>query len=233
MAETTTTAASDADPSTAQQTTIPALFDEPAETTQTNDNTDTTQANDNTDATKPDTQQAEIFRAEDIKLPDGYKYDAEIGQSFAEILNDGNLSRKELGQKLFDLYQSQNAKFLEGMKAAEAEKIKTFEADLAKEKEEWLKKCQADTEYGGQKWEASQAVIDRGCKYLATPEAVALMQSYNLNTHPEIVRMFYRAGKLSGEDSSSISGNGSGKTADPATAIFGESLKDFNKRRSD
>lgn len=199
----------------------PALFDEPED------------KQPETQPEKTVSAEEEKFSAEQITLPEGVEYDAVLGQSFADILNNGNLSRKELGQKLVDLYLSQNMKMLEGLKAAEAESVKTFEAELAREKAEWLKQCKADTEYGGQNWEGSQAVIDRGCKLLATPEAVSLMQRYNLNTHPEIVRMFYRAGKLAGEDKSQVAGNGSGKTPDPATAIFGESLKEYYKRKGD
>lgn len=189
------------------------------------------------EAAKPEdnseTAQPERLKAEDITLPKGAEYDADLGNSFIEILNDEKLSRKELAQKLFDLYQSQSAKFLEGLKAAETEKSKKFTADMAAEKAEWIKLCQADKEFGGQKWEASQAVINRGCEQLATPEAVKLMQAYNLNTHPEIVRMFYRAGMLAGEDKSAVAGNGNTKPNDPAMAIFGESLKEYHKRKGE
>ena len=68
---------------------------------------------------------------------------------------------------------------------------------------------------------------------MATPEAVKLMQAYNLNTHPEIVRMFYRAGLLSSEDKSAVAGNGNNKTSDMAMAIFGESLKEYHKRKGE
>ena len=175
----------------------------------------------------------EAVKAEDITIPEGYEYEAETGKSFLEILNDETLSRKELGQKLFDLYQSQTVKMLDGLKAADKEREKKFTADMESEKADWMKQCEGDKEYGGQKWEASQTVINRGCEHLATPEAVKLMQAYNLNTHPEIVRMFYRAGLLVGEDKSPSAGNGAGKPADTAMAIFGESLKEYHKRRGE
>ena len=208
--------------------TTPALFDEgeqgnPTETTQTPEQTQG-------QGQPPETPQA--LKAEDITIPDGYEYDKELGDSFLGILNEAKIS-KETAQKLFDLYQTQQVKMLEGLKAADTEKVKKFEADLAAEKAEWLKQCQADKEYGGQNWEAAQAVIDKGCKQLATPEAVKLMQAYNLNTNPEIVRMFYRAGKLASEDNSQINGGGTGKSTDPAMAIFGDSLKEFHKRRGE
>lgn len=162
--------------------------------------------------------------AEDLKIPEGFQYDKESGDAFLGIVNDPGLSRQELVQKLVDMHAAQMGKMLEGLRAADAESMKKYEADVEKEKAEWFKKCQADPEYGGAAWEANDAVIDRGCKQLATPEAVALLQRYNLNTHPEIVRMFYRAGKLVGEDKSGGGAGGGGKI-DPAEAIFGESLR--------
>ena len=173
--------------------------------------------------------QAEI-KAEDISIPEGMEYDEEIGKGFLEVVNECKLS-KEQTQKLFDLYQGQVSKFFEGVKAAEAARAKRFTEELAQEKAEWVKQCEGDSEFGGQKWEASQAVINRGCEHLATSEAVKLMQAYNLNTNPEIVRMFYRAGLLVTEDSSAVAGNGNGKDIDPAMAIFGASLKEYHKRR--
>lgn len=186
--------------------------------------------------TQPDTtpsSETTALTAQDITIPEGTNYDEELGNSFLGLLNDRKLTRKELGQKLFDLYHAQGQKVLEGLKAAEAEKARKFEADLAAEKAEWLKQCESDKEFGGQKWESSQSVIDRGCRELATAEAVNLMQRYNLNTHPEIVRMFYRAGLLAGEDKSQVSGNGAGKNTDPAMAIFGESLREYHKRKGE
>lgn len=162
--------------------------------------------------------------AEDLKIPEGFQYDKEAGDAFLGIVNDAGLSRKELVQKLVDMHAAQMGKMLQGLQAADAEGMKKFEADLAKEKADWLNQCKADPEYGGAAWEANDTVIDRGCKQLATPEAIALLQRYNLNTHPEIVRIFYRAGKLAGEDKSG-GGAGGGRKIDPAEAIFGESLR--------
>lgn len=162
--------------------------------------------------------------AEDLKIPEGFQYDKESGDAFLGVVNDPGLSRQELVQKLVDMHAAQMGKMLQGLQAADAEGMKQFEADMAKEKAAWLDQCKADPEYGGAAWEANDAVIDRGCKQLATPEAVALLQRYNLNTHPEIVRMFYRAGKLAGEDKSGGGAGGGGKI-DPAEAIFGESLR--------
>ena len=215
------------------QPVTPALFDEPPELNQAQNSNETASENQQDSTNQDNSQQAITLTEQDIKIPEGFTYDKEVGESFLGILNDEKLSRKELAQRLTDLYHAQNVKMLESLKAADTERMKKFESDIAAEKSEWLKLCQADKEYGGQNWEAAQAVIDRGCRQLATPEAVNLMQRYNLNTHPEIVRMFYRAGKLAGEDKSGIEGGGQGKPKDIATSIWGESLKDYHKRKGD
>jgi len=170
---------------------------------------------------------------EDIAVPEGFSYDEELGKSFLDIVNDGKLSRKELAEKLVSMYSAQQGKMLAAMQAADTERAKQFEAGMKREKEDWMKQCQADEEYGGQKWDAAQAVIDRGCKRVATQAAVELMQRYNLNTHPEIVRMFYRAGKLAGEDRGGGNGENGGKKISPAEAIFRDSLKEYHARKGD
>ena len=86
---------------------------------------------DNAEAAQP-----EPLKAEDITIPEGVEVDAELGKSFVDILNDEKLSRKELAQKLFDLYQSQSVKMLDGLKAAETERAKKFTADMEAEKAE-------------------------------------------------------------------------------------------------
>lgn len=172
----------------------------------------------------------EAVAANDIKVPEGFTYDESVGRDFLSLINDSKLSRREMVQKLVDMHAAQVGRMAQALEASEAESRRQFEADMAKEKSEWLKACKSDEEFGGQKWEASQAVIDRGCSHVATPEAVKLLQRYNLHTHPEIARMFYRAGLLAGEDRSGKQGGGAGMKQNPAEAIFGESLKNWKSR---
>jgi len=179
---------------------------------------------------KPKAEEDAPLTKEDVTVPDGFTYDEELGKSFLDVVNDRALSRKELVNRLVGMYAEQQGKMLAAMQAAETERGKQFEADMAAEKEAWMKQCQADAEFGGQGWEAAQAVIDRGCRQVATQGAVELLQRYNLHTHPEIVRMFFRAGKLAGEDRGAQGGGG--KTLDPSEAIFGESLRGLKKEEA-
>ena len=90
-----------------------ALFDEGEPE---NQESEASKPEDNVEAAQP-----ERLKAEDITIPEGAEYDAELGNSFLEIINDEKLSRKDLAQKLFDLYQSQSMKMLDGLKAADKE----------------------------------------------------------------------------------------------------------------
>ena len=87
------------------ETTKPALFDEIP------DPEDEPEA-------PPESSKAEELKKEDIKLPEGYEYDEELGTSFLGIANEHHIP-KEAMQKLFDLYQTQWGKIQEGLKAAE------------------------------------------------------------------------------------------------------------------
>jgi hypothetical protein len=133
---------------------------------------------------------------EDLVVPEGKSWDEESSGKFFSLINDASLSKKEFVQKLVDLAGEQQDRLVEGYKTAN-------EVRLAKERQEeaeWLEMCKKDSEFGGQKYEESKAIIDRGCARLATPEAVEILNDLGMGTHPEIVRMFYRAGKLLGED---------------------------------
>ena len=167
--------------------------------------------------------------SEDLVIPEGKEYDPELGKTFLDVINDTSIPRKDLAQTLLNMYATEQDKLLQGLQAADAagaEQLKQIEA-------EWAKSCKADAEYGGQKWEGSQAVIAAGRDKLASPEAVEIIEAYGFGSHPEILRMFYRAGKMLSEDNMSGGAGGSGKKADPAEAIFGESLKGYKKGDSE
>ena len=128
-------------------------------------------------------------------IPEGKVWDEELGKSYLGIGNKYGIPKAALDEFL-TLYSSQQDK----MFAAEQAAQKAIDDMLAQEAAEWAKAAKADKEYGGLKWEASQAVIARGSQRLATPEAVTLFNDQKLGCHPEVLRMFYRAGLLLGED---------------------------------
>ncbi|GHV34449.1 hypothetical protein FACS1894187_05010 [Synergistales bacterium] len=157
----------------------------------------------------------EVIKAEDFTIPEGKVFDEELGKSYLDIVNDSALSRKDLARKLVDLYSSLQDKEIK----AQEEELEKYQLELAGK---WEQAAKADKEYGAQNWEKSGAVIEAGRDKVASPELVAWIEENKLGNHPEILRMFYRAGKLIGEDRAA--GTVGAAKVDMAEAIFGASL---------
>jgi hypothetical protein len=155
---------------------------------------------------------AEPLTAEALELPDGFEFDPESGKSFLDALNDTKLSRKELAQKMIGLHAATMDKF-----------VGEIIADRKKKTHEWADAARKDAEYGGDRFNANIPVIGRGRDAIATPATLAAIRELGLAAHPEILRMFYRAGRLCEEDSSLTPG--AAPRTDIAQAMFGKSLE--------
>lgn len=142
----------------------------------------------------------EMVTLDSIKLPDGQTRDDELGKAFLDIVNDGNLSRGEMAQKLVDMYLTTQGKFLEAQKAASDAGREALAEQIKAEDAEWVKAAMNHPEYGKDKWEASQAIIAKGRDMLATPELVKYFTDTHQGNNPDLLLMFYRAGKLMMED---------------------------------
>lgn len=164
---------------------------------------------------------AEAVTADALKIPDGREYDQELGDSFLAVVNDAELSRGELAQKLLDMYVQQQDKMFTALSESE----KATNEFLRKQEQGYLESSKSDPEFGGAGFEANLNVIRAGRDRLATPGAVEILQNLGIHNHPDIVRMFYRAGLLVSEDKSIGSGGSRGKSVSPAEAIFADSLK--------
>jgi hypothetical protein len=157
-------------------------------------------------------------------IPEGKTWDKEVGDVFLGYMAEAKVS-PEVAKKLITLYSEQQDKVLAGEQAAQTATREKYLAEIA----EWEKAAKADKEFGGQKWDASQPVIARGGRHLATPEATALFNEHFLGSHPEVLRMFYRAGLLIGEDGGLAKGGAAIGKQDIADAIFGESIRNLKR----
>ncbi|GHV46813.1 phage endoprotease [Synergistales bacterium] len=157
---------------------------------------------------------AEFVTAKDFTLPEGKTFDEELGKSYLDVINNAALSKKEMAQKLLELYS--------GLQDKQKEAERAEDEKYAAEIKGWAEAARADKEYGGHNWEASSAVIAAGRDHVASPELVKWIEDSRLGNHPEILRMFYRAGKLTAEDRAA--GVVGAAKIDPAAAIFGGSV---------
>lgn len=157
---------------------------------------------------------SDLVEIEKLKLPEDKKFerDEALGKSFVDIINDEKLSRLEMAQKLTDLYVQQQSGMLEAMQAAEEAAAAKWKEDDRAQQAAWEKASREDPEFGGEKFEANMTIVAAGRDKVASPELTEIVNILGLGNHPEILRMYYRAGKLSQEDRGAGAGaEGAGK----------------------
>jgi hypothetical protein len=167
----------------------------------------------------------ELLTAEGLTLPEGFEFDGELGKSFLDVLNDAKLGRKELAEKMIGLHAAAMDKLADHVMA-----------ERKRRTHEWAAEAKKDAEYGGGRFDANMPVIRRGLDALASPQTRAALKELGIAAHPEVLRVFYRAGKLLGEDSSlGPVGRGTGPmtTDDRAYAMFGDSLEGVRRGHAD
>lgn len=138
----------------------------------------------------------------EIATPEGYEVDDEIKVEFMTAAKEIGLSQK-------------GAERLVGIQTKLQEKQAERTAQLIKD---WDKQARTDKEIGGKDFDANAA---HGRQFLAdfgNEKVSVLLDATGLGNHPEVVRMFIRAGKAMGE-AQAHKGDGKGATVDKATEI--------------
>ncbi len=120
----------------------------------------------------------------DFSLPDGYSVDEAMLNDYQSYAQDNNLSQ-EAAQAGVDLVV----------------KMKTEEAEgYVREQQTWVESIKADTELGGDKFDASLATAFKARDKYASPELIDLLNTSGLGNHPEVFRLFHNVGKSLSED---------------------------------
>ena len=83
--------------------------------------------------------------------------------------------------------------------------------------EVWAEASRTDPEFGGAQFDANLAVAKRGYNMFASDELKSILEQTGYGNHPEVLRLFHKIGKLTGEDN--IVGGGAGGSFD-ARAMF-------------
>ena len=117
--------------------------------------------------------------------PEGVQLDPKSVEVFSEVAKELNLSQ-EAAQKVID-------KVGPAMAARQAEALAQARAD-------WTEGAKSDKEYGGDKLPENLAVAKKALDQFGTPELRTLLNESGLGNHPEVIRVFYRAGKAISED---------------------------------
>jgi len=142
----------------------------------------------------------------DFAMPEGISMDPSAMASFSAVAKELNLSQ-EAAQTMID-------KMAPAMASRQQELLTQARTD-------WATAARSDKEYGGVKLSENLAVAQTAMDAFGTPELRALLNESGLGNHPEVIRVFYRAGKAISQDRF-VSANGSpqGRPVDPADRLF-------------
>jgi hypothetical protein len=143
---------------------------------------------------------------EDFKLPEGVQMDEAGLKSFSEFAKSMDLTQ--------DAAQTFIEKLGPAMQARQTAVIETTRAG-------WLESLKTDKELGGDKFDETLQLADRGLKAVGSEALNKLLTESGLNKHPEIVRAFVKVGKEVSEDGKFVSGGAaSAKTMTTAQRMF-------------
>ena len=121
----------------------------------------------------------------EFKAPEGTQFDDAVIGAFSEVAKELNLPQDQ-AQKVLD-------KMAPVIAARQAEQFQAART-------EWAEAAKTDKEFGGEKLTENLGTAKKALDALATPELRTLLEESGLGNHPEVIRVFYRAGKAISED---------------------------------
>ncbi len=144
----------------------------------------------------------------EFKPAEGQEFDPQVIEQFSEVAKELGLPQ-DAAQKVLD-------KMAPALAARQAEVLETART-------QWATDAKADKEFGGDKLSDNLAIAKKALDQFGTPELRTLLNESGLGNHPEVLRVFYRAGKAISEDrfvSGGAGGKGQQGQRDYASALY-------------
>ena len=167
------------------------------EQTDSNDST----SSDDTESSDSKPEQLDL----ELKNPEGLELDADSVGVFKQVAEELSLSQEQ-AQSLLD-------KMAPAMNSRQAEM-------MSKARDDWRQQATSDKEFGGDQLNENLAVAKKAMDAFGTPELAQLLNESGLGNHPEVIRVFYRAGKAISEDSFVNGQSTQSRVDDPAKRLF-------------
>ncbi|WP_245425851.1 hypothetical protein [Rhizobium sp. J15] len=144
-----------------------------------------------------------------LTMPDGIAVDEELLAALGPDFRELGLTNSE-AQKLADRFIA--------IQAARAEtRGKVWGETVSK----WADDAKADAEIGGRKWDGTVRDSRRFVNTMGTPALREYLEASGGGNHPELIRIFAKAGALIKEDDPATGGaGGAGRPVDPAHVLF-------------
>jgi hypothetical protein len=122
---------------------------------------------------------------EKYEFKDADKMDSKVLEAFSESAKEANLTQ-EAAQKLLD-------KVAPALQARTQEQVKQVH-------QQWTEASTNDKEFGGEKLKENLGVARKALDQLGTPELRTFLDASGLGSHPEVIRLLWKAGKAISED---------------------------------
>lgn len=174
---------------------------------QTQDAATTAEGNDNqgNDGENKDTK-PEVPEKYEFTMPDGVQMDDAAVNAYSEFAKEAGLTQEAAQNLMTKLAPVMQARMTESVQQARSA---------------WEEASKADKEFGGDKLQENLAVAQKAMKAFGSPELRTLLNESGLGNHPEIIRVFYKAGKTISEDNFVPSGTKPQSGAkDPAKSLY-------------
>lgn len=154
---------------------------------------------------QPVTEQAESTTPEayTFTAPEGMELDADAVSEFSTFATEQGLSQEQ-AQKVADIATSM----------AQRQQAQ-FQAQVT----QWATDAAADQEFGGDKFQANLAIARTAIEKFGGDTLKQILDTTGLGNHPEMIRAFYRAGKMT-MDSEFVQGGTAAPMRDPARIMF-------------
>ncbi|MBI8280604.1 hypothetical protein JEY83_18825 [Pseudomonas aeruginosa] len=124
-------------------------------------------------------------------LPEGYDFSAEAQAEWSGVFKELGLTQEQ-ASKLVEMDAKRQASWAQ---ASEQAAIEYRNQQVSK----WESELKQDAEFGGANFEANVTVAKQFLADYGTPELSAFLAESGLGSHPEVVRLFHKAGKELGE----------------------------------
>ena len=148
--------------------------------------------------------QPSVPEAYSFTVPEGMNLSEATVGKFSDVAKDLKLSQDAAQRILGDMAGA--------IQAQQSESLKAFYADIGGMPDTWEAQVRADKDIGGDKLKDNLAAAARFRDAYGSPELKSLLDKTGLGNHPELVRVFIRAGKAISPDTF-VSGNGSGASS--------------------
>lgn len=157
---------------------------------------------------------ADTGKTDEAKKPEGapesydwgdVQFDSDVLTAFGEVAKELNLTQ-DAASKVLD----KMAPVMQARQQAQFESVRT----------EWAEQSKADPEFGGEKLNESLGIAKRAMDAYATPELKTLLNESGLGNHPEVIRLFVKAGQAISEDTVVTGAKGTGSDSFHAKRLY-------------